>query len=123
LPDWYRAADLFVLPSRSEGVPCVLLEAMACGTPFVATHVGGIPEVAHLGTGRLVPAEDPDALAQAIHVQLEQRSRPGDDQAGPVRTHAAAAADLAATFEQSVSDWKENRDVSSADMRRCHAAG
>jgi glycosyltransferase involved in cell wall biosynthesis len=64
MPDWYRAADLVVLPSRSEGVPNVLLEAAACGTPFIATRVGGIPEIAH--PDALVPADDPNALARRI---------------------------------------------------------
>ncbi len=66
LPDWYRAADVFVLPSRSEGVPNVLLEASACGVPWVASRVGGISEIAHLGASRLTPPEDPTALAAAI---------------------------------------------------------
>ena len=66
LPDWYRAADLFVLPSRSEGVPNVLLEAGACGTPWVASRVGGIPEIPGHASRRLVPPDDPAALATAI---------------------------------------------------------
>ena len=66
LPDWYRAADLFVLPSRSEGVPNVLLEASACGTPWVASRVGGIPEMPGHASRRLVPPENPEALAAAI---------------------------------------------------------
>jgi glycosyltransferase involved in cell wall biosynthesis len=66
LADWYRAADLTVLPSRSEGVPNVLLESLACGTPFVASRVGGVAELAVNPELDLVPPEDPDALAAAI---------------------------------------------------------
>jgi glycosyltransferase involved in cell wall biosynthesis len=71
LPDWFRAADVFVLPSYSEGVPNVLLEACACNTPYVASNVGGIPEIANRGHGLLVPPGDVPALAQAIRTQLE----------------------------------------------------
>lgn len=72
LPDWYRAADLSVLASRSEGVPNVLRESLACGTPFVATRVGGVHEIAAGTTCRLVPAEDPRALAEAIAASLAE---------------------------------------------------
>jgi glycosyltransferase involved in cell wall biosynthesis len=75
LPDWFRAADVLVLPSYSEGVPNVLLEASACNTPYVATRVGGVPEIEHRGHGLLVPPGDVAALATAIRVQLE-RPRP-----------------------------------------------
>ncbi|MBS0260688.1 MAG: glycosyltransferase [Planctomycetes bacterium] len=70
VPDWYRAADLVVLSSVSEGVPNVLVEAAACGTPFVSTDVGGISEIANLSPGPLVPAGDPAALAAAIKEKL-----------------------------------------------------
>jgi starch synthase len=62
-----RAADAAVLPSRTEGLPVALLEAMSCGLAVVATRVGGSAEVlADAGAGWLVPAEDPPALAGAL---------------------------------------------------------
>ena len=98
LPDWFRAADVFVLPSHSEGVPCVLLEAAACGTRYVASRVGGIPEIAHLNEGRMVPPGDADALAGAIaHVLSlkEPRQSPAFN-----RTHEDAAVEIAAFCEE-----------------------
>jgi glycosyltransferase involved in cell wall biosynthesis len=100
LPDWYRAADLFVLPSYSEGVPIVLLEAAACGTPFVASRVGGIPEIAHLGNSRLVPAGDAAALAEAIRAGLAERLGPPPHDRVAVRSHAEAVSELVEFFEQ-----------------------
>jgi glycosyltransferase involved in cell wall biosynthesis len=65
--DVLAALDVFVLPSRHEGLGVAILEAMAMGLPVVASAVGGIPEAVASGrTGILVPAEDPDALAAAI---------------------------------------------------------
>jgi glycosyltransferase involved in cell wall biosynthesis len=76
LPDWYRAATVFVLPSYSEGVPTVLLEAAACGTPFIATDVGGIPEIAAAGPCRLVRPGDVDQLTAAMKDLLTNPPRP-----------------------------------------------
>jgi glycosyltransferase involved in cell wall biosynthesis len=66
LPQWINAADLLCLPSHHEGVPNVLLEAIACGTPCVATTVGGIPEVVTPDAGLLVAPGDVQGLARAL---------------------------------------------------------
>lgn len=64
---YLRCCDAFVLPSRTEGMPVALLEAMACGLPCVATRVGGSAEVIEDGIGgRLVAPEDAGALARAL---------------------------------------------------------
>lgn len=64
---WYRVSDVVAMPSRSETVAVVALEAMAHGKPVVAFKVGGIPEVVVDGeTGILVPPEDTDAFAAAL---------------------------------------------------------
>ena len=72
LAEWYRAADQTLLSSISEGVPNVLLESLACGTPFVATSVGGVPEIADRLHDRLVPPASPVAMADAIESQLQR---------------------------------------------------
>ncbi|KMQ52620.1 glycosyl transferase family 1 [Chitinispirillum alkaliphilum] len=62
-----KEIDIFVLSSRTEGCPIVILEAMAAGVPVVATRVGGNPELVEDGrTGFLVPHSDPAAMAEAI---------------------------------------------------------
>ncbi|MDZ3823462.1 MAG: glycosyltransferase family 4 protein [Pseudoxanthomonas sp.] len=84
LPAWMQAADLLVLPSHNEGVPNVVLEAMSCGLPVVATAVGGIPEVLPPLAGLLVPPRDPAALAATLDQAL---ARPWNGAA--IRGHAA----------------------------------
>jgi glycosyltransferase involved in cell wall biosynthesis len=76
LGDWYRAADLTVLPSRSEGVPNVLRESLACGTPFVASRVGGVAELAREPWGFLVNPGDPAHLADTLTRALGSQTHP-----------------------------------------------
>jgi glycosyltransferase involved in cell wall biosynthesis len=64
--DLLMAADAFVMSSKSEGLPMVLLEAMAAGVPCVATAVGGIPALFGKDRGLLVRAQDPGELAAAM---------------------------------------------------------
>jgi sugar transferase (PEP-CTERM/EpsH1 system associated) len=83
IPEILRGFDLFVLPSKNEGISNTILEAMATGLPVVATAVGGNPElVAAKRTGMLVPAEDEAALAAAMKGYLDEPAR--------ARVHGAA---------------------------------
>jgi glycosyltransferase involved in cell wall biosynthesis len=68
LSEIYTQADIFILPSLSEGIPKVILEAMAAGIPVVATRVGGIPDLIgdNQERGWLVSSNDESALADAI---------------------------------------------------------
>ncbi|MBF0425313.1 MAG: glycosyltransferase family 4 protein [Magnetococcales bacterium] len=74
---WLRALDLFVLPSlANEGVPQVVLQAMACGLPVIGSAIGGIAEVIDDGrTGLLVPAGDARALARALAALIDHPER------------------------------------------------
>lgn len=74
LPPYFRACDVFLLPSRSEGMGIVLLEAAASGKPAIGTSVGGIPTIIRSGeTGLIVPPEDSDALALALAQLLRDK--------------------------------------------------
>jgi glycosyltransferase involved in cell wall biosynthesis len=64
--DLMAAADIIAMPSRSEGLPLTILEAMFARRPIVASAVGGIPDALGSGGGLLVPPGDPDALAEAL---------------------------------------------------------
>jgi phosphatidylinositol alpha-1,6-mannosyltransferase len=73
---WIGASDLLAMPSRSEGLPVALIEALSFGIPVVASSVGGIPETVNAGNcGWLVPPEDPIALEQALREALVDASR------------------------------------------------
>jgi glycosyltransferase involved in cell wall biosynthesis len=77
-PGLMRHLDVLVLPSRGEPFGTVLAEAMAVGTPVVATRVDGLPEVVEDGvTGRLVPPGEPDRLAAAVLEVLARRDEMG----------------------------------------------
>jgi glycosyltransferase involved in cell wall biosynthesis len=67
-----QQSDCLLVPSRWEGLPMVILEAMACGLPVIATPVGGIPEVIEDGVnGYLVPAESVELLAQRLEEVID----------------------------------------------------
>ena len=75
LPDYYNAADVFVLPSWYESFGLAALEAMACGTPVVVSRVGGLTTfVEHGKTGHLVPWRCPEAFARSLETLLANPS-------------------------------------------------
>lgn len=84
---WLDRADLFLMPSRTEGLPRAMIEAMARGVPCVGTSVGGIPEL--LPPERLVPPDQPTALARLV----------GDLIGDPSELAACSARDLAVAWE------------------------
>ena len=72
IPDYLNQLKLAVIPSYSEGLPNLILEAMGCGTPVLATDVGGIPDLVIDGeTGFLLRDNSPDTIAQAIVEALD----------------------------------------------------
>jgi glycosyltransferase involved in cell wall biosynthesis len=104
-------SDLVALPSRAEGLPVVLLEALAMGRPVVATKVGGIPDMVRDGqTGVLIEPNRPDQLADAILALLdapEAARRLGEEGRRHVRWHCSpdrAAARLGSVYRRVVAE-------------------
>ena len=97
---WMTAADLVTLPSYMEGCPNVVLEALACGRPVVATHVGGIPEIVSESCGYLVPPRDAAALSKALAATLDRPWDPATIAAQGGRSWDQVGAELYQTFEE-----------------------
>ncbi len=116
LGDWYRAADATVMSSESEGLPNVLRESLACGTPFVATDVGSIREIADECYSLLVPPGDATSLADALETVLDGPYRENARRYEP-RTWDVMAAEVAALLHHC---GAENPSTARADEVVCH---
>ncbi len=71
LAEIMRSCDFFVLPSLSENLPCVLIEAAASGLPLIATDVGGVSEIINESNGILIPSKDIKSLETNINYMLD----------------------------------------------------
>ncbi len=92
LPDYYRAADVLVLPSHYESFGLVVLEALACGTPVVAPRVGVVEDVIRNGVnGRVVPDNAPESLAAGVLEVLQWHRRDRDRRVAADVIRATAA--------------------------------
>ncbi|HEX2918180.1 MAG TPA: glycosyltransferase [Edaphobacter sp.] len=97
---WMAASDLITLPSYREGCPNVVVEALASGRPVVATNVGGIPELMDNSSGRLIPARDAEALAEALNQTLSQTWDPTES----ARRHSRSWTDVSEEVGAILSD-------------------
>ena len=96
---WINAVDCLCLPSHHEGIPNVILEALSCGVPVLATRVGGIPEVVNTQNGVLIDPRCPDELANGI-TRIFERS--WDRSAIRLSSPAGSWAESAASLEQEI---------------------
>ena len=102
IPQWINVFDVFCLPSRREGCPNVVLEALASGRPVVASRVGGVPELLRKDNGLLVPPDRPAELAP----RSTPRSRaPGTRRRSAPRSRAFRGTPLPAPTTASSARW------------------
>lgn len=99
---WLAAADVFTLPSWSEGYPNVVVEALACGRPVVATDVGGTGEIVKPANGLLIAPRNTQALAAALSQALGTRWDAEAIAAAMGRSWGDVAAETLATVEQAL---------------------
>jgi len=103
--EWIAASNVLALPSWSEGYPNVVVEAIACGCPAVASDVGGTAEIIRPGNGLLVPPRDARALERALDEAMSRAWDGAAMSAACSRSWDAVAADTLAACEGLLAQW------------------
>jgi D-inositol-3-phosphate glycosyltransferase len=112
LPDWYRATDLVCVPSYSESFGLVALEAQACGTPVVATAIGGLRTVVSDGiSGSLVDGHDPKAWSAVILRLIAEPARRLLLSMGAIEHASHFGWEMTARKTLDVYDWALGREA------------
>jgi teichuronic acid biosynthesis glycosyltransferase TuaC len=125
---WMGACDVFCLPSLQEGCPNVVLEALSCGRPVVASRVGGIPDMVCEKSGVLVEPEDSHALCEVLDLALHQEWEPSEIHRSVAHLSWEAAAEqyyraIHATLTQQERKFPdEQRDTTKRCGKRTKAA-
>lgn len=117
MADYYRSADICVVPSLYDNAPYTVLEAMACGKPMVGSSAGGVPEyIVHDETGLIVPTGNAEELAKAISTLLsnkEMRLAFGNNSRRRIMNsfeRSLIARDAVKTYELAVDRYRDSRE-------------
>jgi D-inositol-3-phosphate glycosyltransferase len=118
LPDWYRATDLVCVPSYSESFGLVALEAQACGTPVVATAIGGLRTAVSDGiSGSLVDGHDPKAWSAVISRLIAEPARRLLLSIGAIEHASHFGWEMTARKTLDVYDWAIGREENKAKYK------
>jgi D-inositol-3-phosphate glycosyltransferase len=118
LPDWYRATDLVCVPSYSESFGLVALEAQACGTPVVATAIGGLRTAVSDGiSGSLVDGHDPKAWSAVISRLIAEPVRRLLLSMGAIEHASHFGWEMTARKTLDVYDWALGREENKAKYK------
>ncbi len=111
---WFSAANLSCLTSRREGWPNVVTESLACGTPVVATDVGGIPEILHSPQLGVIVKQNPEDVAEGIHMALSKEwNHEAISRETRMRSWEKVATEVEQTLQAAIARYKQKLRKSS----------